>query len=146
MTEAEGTEGAGTSGVGEEDGSMIMVWQEGTPWALAAPTTASSTVDSRVSEAMGADSSPKRPSRPREDDRAGEARAATSFPLVDEGAISAGGLAPSGAAEAPFNLFTAGDGLTKEYGRQASTVETKQSRNQALTGRRLRTQATSGRT
>ena len=144
MTEAEGTEGAGTSGVGEEDGSMIMVWQEGTPWALAAPATASSAVDSRVSGATGADSSLRHPSQPREDDRAGEARVAPSFPLADEGAIPAGRLAPSGAVEAPFNLFAAGANLIKEYGRQASAAETKQSGNQALTSRRSRTQATSG--
>ena len=94
---------------------MITAWQEGTPWALAALAAASSAVDSRVSGATGAHSSLRRPSRPHEDDRAGEARAAPYFPSVNEGAIPAGGLAPSGAAEAPFNLFAAGAGLTKEY-------------------------------
>ena len=110
---AEEAEEAGTGGAGEEDSGVITAWQEGTPWALVAPAAASSAVDSRVNGATGADTSPRRPSQPREDDQTREVRAAPSSSPADEGTAPADGLAPSRAAEAPLNLFAAGAGLTK---------------------------------
>ena len=71
---------------------------------------------SGVAWATGAELTPARPTWPREDDRAGEARA--SPPPSPAG----GSVAPGEALGAPFSLFAAGIGLAKEYGRQASTI------------------------
>src|SRR3954466_1345973 len=66
---------------------------------------------------MGAELSPAGSARPREDDRAGEARASRSPSFTGRGA------APDGTSGAPFGFFAAGASLSKRCGRQASAAE-----------------------
>ena len=66
---------------------------------------------------MGAELALASPTRPREDDRAGEARVLSPPSPAD------GGAASDEASGAPFSFFAAGTGLAKEYGRQASTTK-----------------------
>ena len=66
---------------------------------------------------MGAKLAPAGPSRPREDDRAGEARVLSPPSPAD------GGAASDEASGAPFSFFAAGTGLAKKYRRQASTMK-----------------------
>src|SRR4051812_38929286 len=72
---------------------------------------------SGVAWAMGAELAPASPARPRDDDRAGEARASQSPSFAGRGA------APDGTSGAPFGFFAAGASLSKRYGRQASAAE-----------------------
>ena len=66
---------------------------------------------------MGAELAPASSTRPREDDRAGEAHALQPPPFVGRGA------APDGTSGAPFSFFTAGASLAKRYKHQASTTK-----------------------
>ena len=66
---------------------------------------------------MGAELAPASSTRPREDDRAGEAHASRSPSFAGRGA------ALDGTSGAPFGFFAAGASLSKRCGRQASEAE-----------------------
>ena len=104
-------------GVGGEDGSATTTPGARTFCAPMTRAVASGTDASGVAWAMGAELAPASPARPREDDRAGEAR------VLPPPCPADGGVAPDEASGAPFSFFAAGTGLDKEYGRQASTTK-----------------------
>ena len=66
---------------------------------------------------MGAELAPASSTRPREDDRAGEARA------LQPPSFAGRGAAPDGTSGAPFSFFTAGASLAKRYRHQASATK-----------------------
>ena len=66
---------------------------------------------------MGAELAPASSARPRQDDRAGEARAPRSP------SSTGGGATADGASGAPFGFFAAGASLFKKCERQASAAE-----------------------
>ena len=72
---------------------------------------------SGVTWVVGAELAPAGSARPREDDRAGEARASRSPSFAGRGA------ATDGTSGAPFDFFAAGASLSKRCGRQASEAE-----------------------
>ena len=77
---------------------------------------------------MGAELAPASSTRPREDERAGEACALEPPSFVGRGA------APDGASGAPISFFAAGASLAKRYKHQASTIKQgiKQGREQGI--------------